>query len=255
MDPQVFDISGKLVLVTGSTQGLGRTLAEGMGKAGARIVVNGRAESKVDQTVEELERAGIEALGSAFDITREEEVNEAVSRIRTEHGAVDVLVNNAGLQIRNPLESFALEDWTRVLAVNMTGAFLTAKAVVPDMIARRGGKIINICSLMSELARNTIAPYTAAKGGLKNLTKGMATDWGKHNIQVNGIGPGYFATEMTRPLWEDPEFSNWLCQRTPANRWGKPEELVGPTIFLASAASDYVNGHILYVDGGMLACV
>ncbi|NOX64216.1 MAG: SDR family oxidoreductase, partial [Chlorobi bacterium] len=168
---------------------------------------------------------------------------------------IDILVNNAGIQIRGNLENFDLLDWQRLIDVNLTGAFLVSKAVVKDMIEKKSGKIINICSIQSELARPSIAPYTASKGGLKNLTKGMATDWGKYNIQVNGIAPGYFKTEMTKALYNDEKFDSWLCSRTPANRWGEPEELIGSLIFLASNASSYVNGHLVYVDGGMLACV
>jgi gluconate 5-dehydrogenase len=165
------------------------------------------------------------------------------------------LVNNAGIQIRAPLEEFDEADWDRLIDVNLKAAFLVSKYVVPGMIERGGGKIINVCSVQSELARPTIAPYAAAKGGLKMLTRAMATEWGRHNIQVNGIGPGYFVTEMTRKLVDDPEFSAWLCGRTPAGRWGNPSELQGAAVFLASEASSYVNGHILYVDGGMQACV
>ena len=168
---------------------------------------------------------------------------------------IDVLVNNAGIQIRAPLHEFDAENWRKILDINLTGAFLTSKAVVQGMIKRKAGKIINICSIQSELARPTIAPYTASKGGLKLLTRGMATDWGKYNIQVNGIAPGYFKTEMTKSLYEDEKFDAWLCSRVPANRWGDPEELVGGAIFLASKASDYVNGHIIFIDGGLMACV
>jgi gluconate 5-dehydrogenase len=251
----LFDVTGKVILITGSSQGIGLSLARGFGQAGARVVLNGRAERKLRNAVETLKREGVECHGFAFDVCKEETIQNAVVAIETTLGEIDVLVNNAGIQIRAPLEQFPAEDWRRILEVNLTGAFLTSKSVVQGMIRRRAGKIINICSIQSELARPTIAPYTAAKGGLKMLTKGMATDWGKHNIQVNALAPGYLKTEMTKPLYEDPQFNAWLEGRTPANRWGDPEELLGAAIFFASKASDYVNGQILYVDGGMLACV
>ncbi|UCE04402.1 MAG: SDR family oxidoreductase, partial [bacterium] len=193
--------------------------------------------------------------GVLFDVRDETKIIEKVAYIEQEIGSINILINNAGIQIRSPLEEFKSDDWRRLIDINLTGAFLVSKAVVQGMIKRNSGKIINVCSIQSELARPTIAPYTASKGGLKNLTKGMATDWGKYNIQVNGIAPGYFKTEMTKSLYEDPEFDAWLCARVPTNRWGDPLELVGAAIFLASKASDYINGHLLYVDGGLMACV
>lgn len=255
MSLDLFDLTGKIALVTGSSRGLGYTIAEGLGRAGATVVLNGVNEERLNQSVAALKDMGINAHGAAFDVTDSERIQAQVARIEAEIGPVDILFNNAGIQIRKPLETFDEADWRRLFDVNLTGAYLVAKAVVPGMIERRAGKIINICSVQSELARPSIAPYTASKGGLKNLTKGMATDWGKYNIQVNGLGPGYFVTEMTQPLVDDEKFDSWLRGRTPANRWGEPQELIGAAIFLASRASSYVNGHILYVDGGMLACV
>ena len=255
MSLDLFDLTGKVALVTGSSRGLGYTIAEGLGRAGATIVLNGVNEERLNQSVAALKSAGLKAYGAAFDVTDSAQIQEQVTRIESEIGPVDILFNNAGIQIRKPLEAFDEADWRRLFDVNLTGAYLVAKAVVQGMIERRAGKIINICSVQSELARPSIAPYTASKGGLKNLTKGMATDWGKYNIQVNGLGPGYFVTEMTQPLVDDEKFDSWLRGRTPANRWGDPQELIGAAVFLASKASSYVNGHILYVDGGMLACV
>lgn len=250
-----FDISGKIALVTGSSQGLGLTLARGLARAGCKVVLNGRIKTKLDAAIDSLRKEGLLAYESAFDITNEDEVDKQVDSIEGEIGPIAILVNNAGIQIRSPLEKFALSDWQKIIDVNLTGTFIVSKAVSKYMIKREGGKIINICSVQSELARPSIAPYTASKGGLRNLTRGMATDWGKYNIQVNGIAPGYFKTEMTKALYEDEKFDTWLRSRTPANRWGDPEELIGALIFLSSIASNYVNGQLVYVDGGMTACV
>lgn len=255
MNVNYFDVSNKIVLITGSSQGIGFSLARGLGLAGAKIILNGRKKDKLLKARETLIKEGVESYDYVFDVTKEEEIKEQVARIEEKFGRIDVLINNAGIQIRAPLEKFPKEDWDQILNINLTGAFLTSKEVVQGMIKRKAGKIINICSIQSELARPTIAPYTASKGALKMLTKGMATDWGKYNIQVNGLAPGYFKTEMTKSLYENPQFNEWLCNRTPANRWGDPEELIGAAIFLASKASDYINGQILYVDGGLLACV
>jgi gluconate 5-dehydrogenase len=198
---------------------------------------------------------GIDVHGSSFDVTDPEAVAAAVARIEETVGPVEILVNNAGLQIRAPLEEFPIESWNKLLAVNVTGVFVVSQAVARRMIPRGHGKIISICSVQSELARPSIAPYTATKGAVKNLVKGMCTDWARHGIQCNGIGPGYFLTEMTRALADDPTFDAWLKSRTPAQRWGDPKELIGAAVFLASEASSYVNGQILYVDGGMLATI
>lgn len=250
-----FDLSGKTALITGSSRGLGLTLAGGLATAGAQVILNGRNKEQLDYAVSLLHAQGFSASAMIFDVQKETEIRKQIERYTEQGKSIDILVNNAGLQIRGPLEEFAEADWRKVLDTNLTGVFLTSKSVVKNMIANRSGKIINICSVQSELARPTIAPYTASKGGLKMLTKAMATDWGRYNIQVNAIAPGYFKTEMTRALYEDPTFDAWLCSRTPANRWGEPEELCGAVVFLASSAANYVNGHILYVDGGLTACV
>ncbi len=255
MSLKLFELKGKVVLVTGSSRGLGFTIAEGLGQAGAKVVLNGVNEQRLKDAVKKLSENGIEAYGYSFDVTDSEQVNRKIEAIAKEVGLIDILVNNAGIQIRGRLEDFNEKDWQRILDVNLTGVFTVSRRVVKQMIKRKSGKIINICSIQSELARPTIAPYAVSKGGLKMLTKAMATEWGKYNIQANGIGPGYFITDMTKSLIEDKQFNSWVCGRTPANRWGKPGELVGAAIFLASKASDYVNGHILYVDGGLSACV
>ncbi len=251
----IFDISGKVALITGSGQGIGYTLAKGLAGAGCTVVLNDIVEERLNDAFEQLKREGFNAHGVVFDVTNENQIIEAVEKVKKEVGEIDILVNNAGIQIRGPLEDFKLEDWNRLISINLTGTFLVSKSVVKSMIEKRAGKIINICSIQSELARPSITPYTASKGGVRNLTRGMATDWGKHNIQINGIAPGYFKTEMTKALYNDEKFDSWLCGRTPANRWGDPEELIGSLVFLASKASSYVNGHLIYVDGGMLACV
>jgi gluconate 5-dehydrogenase len=252
---QLFDLSGKIALVTGSSRGLGLALAEALAGAGATIVLNARDPRRLEQAADALTAKGTKAFGYAFDVAAAADVARSVSAIESGVGPIDILVNNAGIQLRSPLEECPEDVWQRVLSTNLTGAFLVSQCVARRMIERRAGKIINICSVMSELARPTVTPYTAAKGGLKMLTRGMATEWGKYNIQVNGLGPGYFVTDMTKPLVEDEKFNSWLCARTPANRWGQPHELAGAAIFLASKASDYVNGHILYVDGGLLSSI
>jgi len=255
MVSNLFNIEGKRILITGSTRGLGNFLARALGETGAVILLNGTREVSVEKAANELRELDIKCYASAFDISNNQEVESRLPELIEEAGGIDVLINNAGIQIRHPLEEFPAEDWKKIIDINLTGTFLVSKTVVKTMINQGYGKIINICSVQSELGRPTITPYAATKGGIKMMTKGMATEWGKHNIQVNGIGPGYFDTEMTRPLVEDEQFNSWLCSRTPANRWGLPSELVGAAIFLSSEASSYVNGHILYVDGGMLSCV
>jgi gluconate 5-dehydrogenase len=255
MSTTLFDLSGKLALITGSGRGIGFTLAKGLAEAGCTIVLNDIDEQRLEAATASLKKESHLCYSVNFDVRDEKMINEKISFLEKEIGKIDILINNAGIQIRAPLEDFNSDDWRKLIDINLTGAFLVAKAVVQGMIKRRAGKIINICSIQSELARPTIAPYTASKGGIRNLTKGMATDWGKYNIQVNGIAPGYFKTEMTKALYEDPKFDAWLCSRVPANRWGDPSELIGAAIFLSSKASDYVNGHLLYVDGGLMACV
>jgi gluconate 5-dehydrogenase len=240
----LFDLTGRTALVTGSTRGLGLALARALADAGARVAVNGRSAEAAEAVAAEL--GGVAA---AFDVTDEDAVAAGVARL----GRVDVLFNNAGIQLRRSLEQISLEEWRRVLDHNVTSAFLVARAVVPQMIERGAGKIVNTCSVTSEVGRQTIGPYTASKGALKQLTRAMCADWARHGIQANGIGPGYFLTEMNADLQADPVFDEWLRARVPAGRWGDPSELGGAAVFLASAASDYVNGQILYVDGGLLA--
>ncbi|MFC2084788.1 SDR family NAD(P)-dependent oxidoreductase [Bacteroidota bacterium] len=251
----LFDVSGKTALITGSGQGIGLILAKGLAQSGCTVILNDIVEERLNSAVTSLIEVDLKAHGVVFDVRNEDEIAEKIESLQKEVGSIDILVNNAGIQVRGSLEEFSLDDWKRIIDINLTGAFLVSKAVVKDMIERKAGKIINICSIQSELARPSIAPYTASKGGIRNLTRGMATDWGKYNIQINGIAPGYFKTEMTKALYTDEKFDSWLRSRTPANRWGDPEELIGTLIFLSSKASDYVNGHLVYVDGGMLACV
>jgi len=255
MNHHLFDLTGKVALVTGSYQGLGLALARGLGRAGATIVLNGRSEERLQKAVSTLSGEGLKVSGCSFDVANAAQLQEKIPVLEREVGRIDVLVNNAGIQRRSPLEQFEERVWREVLDINLTGLFLVTRQVVQGMIARKAGKIINICSLMSEMGRPTVGAYTAAKGGVKMLTKAMALEWGKYNIQVNGIGPGYFATEMNRPLKEDPKFDAWIRSRTPMGRWGEPEELVGAAIFLASRASDFVTGQIIYVDGGILAAL
>lgn len=253
----LFDLTGKVALVTGATHGLGMAMAKGLGQAGARLVINGHSsQSRLDQAVEEYVREGLEAKGYLFDVTDEDAVEAAVDRIESQVGPIDVLVNNAGIIKRIPLLDMTLTEWSDVIRTDLTGVFVMTKPVVKRMIRRGSGKVINICSMMSELGRNSVGAYAAAKGGLKMLTRNMATEWAKHNIQVNGIGPGYFATSQTEPIRVDGHpFNEFILNRTPAGRWGEPEDLQGATVFLASRASDFVNGQILYVDGGILATI
>jgi gluconate 5-dehydrogenase len=249
----LFDLSGKNALVTGSTRGLGAALATALAEHGARVVINGTNRETVDQRVRELTGRGLHAVGCAFDITNEDAVKAGVADIQRQVGAIDILINNAGMQRRGPLHEIRREDWEAVLQLNLTAAWLVAKHVVPGMIERQHGKIINVCSLMSFGGRPGTGPYAASKGGLAMLTKAMTVDWAEYNIQINGIAPGYFITDMTRSLAEDAQFDAWVKMRTPAKRWGKPEELAGLAVFFASAASDFVAGQIVCVDGGWTA--
>ena len=255
MSIRLFDLTGRRALVTGSSRGLGFEIARGLGAAGAELVLNGRDKGRLGEAVERMIAEGLRATGCGFDVTKHEEVREEVGRIERDLGPVDILVSSAGIQRRAPLEEFAVDTWREVIDTDLTGVWIVAREVVKGMIERKRGKIVNICSLMSELGRPSIGAYAAAKGGVKMLTRAMAVEWAKHDIQVNGIGPGYFVTEMTRPLAEDPEFDAWLRARTPAGRWGEPKELVGTAVFLASAASDFVSGQVVYVDGGILAAL
>ena len=250
----LFDLTGRRALVTGSSQGIGFALARALGGAGAAVVLNGRDAAKLEVAAAVLRAAGIAVEVAAFDVTDRGAVTEAITRLEA-GGALDVLVNNAGIQRRAPLEDFPEATWHEVMRTNLDSVFYVAQAVARGMIGRKRGKIINICSVQSELGRPSIAPYAASKGAVKMLTKGMCADWARYGLQVNGLGPGYFETELTAALVADPAFSEWLCKRTPAGRWGRVEELAGAAIFLASAASDFVNGQIIYVDGGLTSVV
>ncbi|CAA9194268.1 gluconate 5-dehydrogenase [Flavobacterium collinsii] len=253
----LFDIKGKVALITGSTHGLGMAMAKGLGEAGATIVINGNSsQQKIDAAVAELQKDGIHAVGYKFNVTEEMEVIAAVRQIENEVGPIDILINNAGIIKRIPLIEMEVADFKEVIDIDLVSPFIVSKHVVRGMIERKRGKIINICSMMSELGRSTVGAYAAAKGGLKMLTKNMATEWAKHNVQINGIGPGYFATEQTKPIRVDGHpFNDFIISRTPAAKWGEASDLAGAAIFLSSKASDFVNGHILYVDGGILATI
>lgn len=249
-----FDLKGKIALITGASYGIGYAIAKAFHAAGAVIVFNDINQEKVDMGLASYKADGIDAHGYVFDVTDEEAVTEAIAKITKEVGIIDILVNNAGIIKRIPALEMSAKDFKQVVDIDLNGPFIVSKAVAPGMIAKGGGKIINICSMMSELGRETVSAYAAAKGGLKMLTKNLACEWGAFNIQVNGIGPGYISTPQTAPLREEGHpFNTFIVSRTPAGRWGTPEDLQGPAVFLASSASDFVNGHILYVDGGILA--
>ena len=249
MTTSLFDLSGRLALITGSSQGIGLSLARGLAEHGARVVLNGRDHGKLDAAAASI--PGASSL--AFDVTDEAATKAAIENVESDIGPIDILINNAGMQFRTPLEDFPVERWRQLFETNVTSAFLVGQAVARWMIPRRRGKTINIASVQSELARPSIAPYTATKGAIRNLTRGMCTDWGAYGIQVNAIAPGYFKTPLNQALVDNPEFSAWLEKRTPARRWGNVDELVGAAVFLASDASSFVNGHTLYVDGGITA--
>jgi gluconate 5-dehydrogenase len=255
MSVQLFDLTGRIALVTGATSGIGLSIARGLAEAGATVVVNGRDQGRIDTAVASLSEGRLRAHGARFDCTVESEVADGIARIEAEIGPIDILVNNAGIQRRAPMLEMDLATWDEVVRTNLTGVFLVGRAVARGMVERRRGKIVNIASLTSEVARPTIAPYAAAKGAVKQLTKAMCVEWASSNIQVNGIGPGYFLTPLNKALIENPAFDGWVKSRTPTGRWGDPKELVGAAIFLSSAASDFVNGQILYVDGGLLAAM
>lgn len=250
---QLFSLAGKKALITGSSQGIGFALAKGLAEAGAEIVLNGRDKSKLSAAAAELKQAGATVYELAFDATDGASVKAAVDGFEADSGAIDILINNAGMQFRTPLEDYPEDTFELLLKTNVTSVFLVGKAVANHMIKRGSGKIINIASVQTALARPGIAPYTATKGAVGNLTKGMATDWAKHGLQCNAIAPGYFDTPLNAALVADPEFSAWLEKRTPAGRWGNVDELVGAAIFLSSGASSFVNGHTLFVDGGITA--
>jgi gluconate 5-dehydrogenase len=248
-----FRLNGRTALITGSSGGIGLALARALGQAGAQVILNGRNVEKLEAAARQLSGEGLVASASAFDVTDAAGVSAAIEAIEAQLGPIDVLVNNAGIQIRNPLHEFADADWHTLMRTNLDSAYFVGKAVAQKMIPRRHGKIINVCSVQSELGRPGIAPYTASKGALKMLTKGMAIDWGPYGINVNGLGPGYFKTDLTEKLVADPTFTTWLVGRTPSRRWGDVQELGGAVVFLASEAAGFVNGHILYVDGGVTA--
>ncbi|MCL1942385.1 MAG: gluconate 5-dehydrogenase [Candidatus Azobacteroides sp.] len=249
-----FSLKGKIALVTGATHGIGMALAKALAGAGATIVFNDLSAERTENALKEYKAAGINAHGYVFDVTDEKAVNESIAKITGEVGVIDILINNAGIIKRIPALEMSAADFRQVVDVDLNAPFIMSKAVAPGMIAKGGGKIINICSMMSELGRETVSAYAAAKGGLKMLTRNLASEWGANNIQVNGIGPGYIATSQTGPLREEGHpFNTFIVGRTPAGRWGEVEDLQGAAIFLSSRASDFVNGHVLYVDGGILA--
>jgi gluconate 5-dehydrogenase len=252
---KLFDISGQVALVTGSSAGIGLALAGGLLGAGATVVLNGRNGEQLDAARAALGDAGAKAHVAAFDVTDPEAVAKGIAAIERDVGPIGILVNNAGIQRRMPLDEFPVETWRELMATNLDSVFFVAKAVAKAMIPRKAGAIVNICSVQSELGRPNIAPYTASKGAVKMLTKGMAIDWGKHGIRVNGLGPGYFATELNKALVADEKFSSWLTARTPLGRWGEVDELVGACLFLVSPAASFVTGHVLYVDGGVTAAL
>lgn len=252
---ELFDIKGKLAFVTGSSRGLGKSLALGLAEHGANLIIHGRDAEKLAETKAEIEALGVSCGVVSFDVTDKNAVREGIARLIEEFGTPDILVNNAGVQRRAPFNEFPPEDWDLVIATNLTSVFYVSQQISKAMEVRGSGKIINIGSVQSMLARQTIAPYSASKGGIAMLTRGMAADLARFNIQVNCISPGYFATEMNRNLWEDPEFNAWCVARTPARRWGKFEELVGTLIYLASDASSFVSGQNIFVDGGMTSVV
>lgn len=253
MTNPLFSLEGRTALITGSSRGLGLAIAKGLAEAGARVVLNGVDGARLEASAEALRARGHSVSAEAFDVTDEAAVNAAFARLDAAGVAIDILVNNAGIQLRKPLVEFEAEEWRRVIDTNLTSAFFVGREAAKRMIPRGRGKIVNIGSLMSAFARPTVAPYTAAKGGIKLLTQGMAAEWAEHGIQVNAIGPGYMLTDMNEALTSNPQFDGWVKTRTPSRRWGRPEELVGAAVFLSSSASDYVNGQIIYVDGGMSA--
>lgn len=258
---EIFSLKGKISLITGGAYGIGFAIAKAYAKAGATIVFNDITKDLVDKGIKAYKEEGINAFGYVADVTNEKEIKALIKKIEEEIGVIDILVNNAGIIDRTPMLEMSLEKWKKVIDIDLTGPFIMAKAVLPAMIKKGHGKIINICSMMSELGRETVSSYAAAKGGLKMLTRNICSEFGEYNIQCNGIGPGYIATPQTAPLREKQEngerhpFDKFIISKTPAARWGNPEDLEGPAIFLASEASNFVNGHILYVDGGILAYI
>lgn len=257
MSLQIFDLSGKTALITGATHGLGMAMAMGLAGAGAKIVINDRSPQRLDEALEIYRQQGVDVAGYVFDVTNESQVQEQMNRMEKEIAPLDILVNNAGIIKRIPMLEMEVDDFREVIDIDLVGPFIVGRQFAASVVKRNAtGKIINICSMMSELGRNFVSAYAAAKGGLKMLTRSMATEWAKYNIQSNGIGPGYFATSQTEPIRVGGHpFNEFIIHRTPQGRWGEPHELQGAAIFLASAASDFVNGHVLYVDGGILATI
>ncbi len=255
MNNPLFSLQGRTALVTGSSRGLGLAIATGLAEAGAAIILNGVNEERLGESAARLRERGFTVSTSAFDVTEEASVVAAFERLDTGKVEVDVLVNNAGIQYRKPIVELDSANWQRVIDTNLTSAFLVSREAAKRMLPRKRGKVVNIGSLMSGLGRATVAPYTAAKGGIKTLTQAMAAEWAEHGIQANAIGPGYMLTDMNQALIDNPQFDSWVKARTPSRRWGRPEELVGAAVFLSSDASNYVNGQIIYVDGGMSAVI
>ena len=252
--PSLFDLTGRTALITGSSRGIGFALAQGLAQAGAKVIINSRQSAVVQAAVDRLVALGLKAQGAAFDVADEAAVEAAFAGFDQRNIAIDILINNAGIQHRQPMLDLALEDWHRVMNTNLTAAFIVGRATARRMIANKsGGKIINIGSLTSEAARATVGPYTVAKGGIKMLSRAMAAEWAQFDIQANSIGPGYILTDMNEALVNNPTFDAWVKSSNPAQRWGRPDELVGTAIYLASSASNYVNGQIIYVDGGWLS--
>jgi gluconate 5-dehydrogenase len=250
---KLFDLTGRTALVTGSSRGLGRAMAEGLADAGAAVVLNGADAGRLASAAAEMRAAGFTVHEARFDVTNEADIVAAFEALDVQGVAVDILINNAGIQFRKPMLELATADWQRVIDTNLTSAFVIGREAARRMVPRKYGKIINIGSLTSDAARATVAPYTVSKGGIKMLTRAMTAEWAQHGIQANAIGPGYMLTDMNQALVDNPDFNAWVIGRTPAKRWGKPEELIGVAVFLASPASDYVNGQLIFVDGGMLA--
>ncbi|MEN2416236.1 gluconate 5-dehydrogenase [Flavobacterium mesophilum] len=252
----LFDLKGKTALVTGGIHGLGMAMAEGLANAGAELIITNNTAEPLETAIDHYKSKGYKATGYVFDVTDEVEAEKQVNAMLVAHGKIDILVNNAGIIMRVMAIDMKVEDFRKVIDVDLVGVFIMSRLVAKDMIARKSGKIINICSMMSELGRDNVSAYASAKGGLKMLTKNLATEWGRHNVQVNGIGPGYFATSQTEPIRVDGHpFNEFIIGRTPAGRWGDPEDLAGTAVFLASDASNFVNGQIIYVDGGILATI
>ncbi len=253
MTSSLFDLSGRTALVTGSSRGLGRAMAEGLARAGASIIINGTSTARVDEAVAQMRAEGLVASGSVFDVTDEAAIKAAFAGFDAAGIAIDILINNAGIQFRKPIVELETADWQRVIDTNLTSAFVIGREAAKRMIPRGHGKVINIGSLLSALGRASVTPYAVSKGGIKMLTQSMAAEWGEHGIQANAIGPGYMLTDMNQALIDNPAFDAWVKGRSPSRRWGRPDELVGTAVYLAAPASNYVNGQIIYVDGGIMA--